>query len=80
MFDVDADLVTFDEAGPGLGAQWRRGRRLRFPPSLSGVEAYTREIDHSIVDTYLQHGLKRHPSAQTWKAQLCSLFSFNCQI
>ena len=53
MFDVDADLVAFDEAGPSPGAQWGRGRRPRFPPSLSGVEAYTREIDHSIVDTHL---------------------------
>lgn len=26
------------------------------------LEAYTGEVDDSIVDTYLQHGLKRHPS------------------
>lgn len=28
----------------------------------------------------LRHGLKRHPFAQTRKAQVCSLFPFKCQI
>ena len=65
MFDVDADLVAFDEAGPGPGAQWRQGRRPRFLPSLSGVEAYTREIDDNTANTHHQHDLKRYPSPQT---------------
>ena len=65
MFDVDADLVAFDEAGPGPSAQWRRGRRPRFPPNLSGVEAYTREIDDNTANTHHQHDLKRYPSPQT---------------
>ena len=43
MFDVDADLVAFDRAGPSP----------RFSPILSGAKAYTREIDHSIANTYL---------------------------
>ena len=41
----------------------RRSRRPRFPPYQAGSEAYTREIDDNIKDTYLQHDLKRHPSA-----------------
>ena len=43
MFDVDADLVAFDRVGPCP----------RFSPILSGAKAYTREIDHSIANTYL---------------------------
>ena len=41
----------------------RRSRRPRFPPCQAGSEAYTGEIDDNIEDTYLQHDLKRHPSA-----------------
>ena len=41
----------------------RRSRRSRFPPCQAGSEAYTGEIDDNIKDTYLQHDLKRHPSA-----------------
>lgn len=74
MFDVDADLVVDDRVRPGLGAQSRRGRKLRFPLSLSRAEAYTRENIDSIANTHLQHDLKRHPSIQIQKAQVCSLF------
>ena len=44
-----------------------RNRRPRFSPCLVGAKAYTGEIDDSIDDTYLQHDLKRHPSAQAQK-------------
>ena len=80
MFDIDANLVALDGARPSLGAQSCQGHRPKFPPSLFGVKAYTGEIDHSIANTRLQHSLKRQPFAQTQKAQVCSLFSFNCQI
>ena len=46
MFDVDADLVAFDEAGPGPGAQWDRGRRPRFPPSCLGLRLI---LERSII-------------------------------
>ena len=62
MFDIDADLEADDRAGPGPGALRCHNYRSRFPPCLFGVEAYTREIDDSINNTHLQHGLKKHPS------------------
>ena len=65
MFDVNADSAADDKAGPGLGAQRCRSRRLRFPLDLSGVEAYTREIDDNTANTHHQHDLKRYPSPQT---------------
>ena len=76
MFDVDADLAANDRARPGLGPQRHHNRRSRFPPSLSGAEVDTGEIDHSIANSYLQHGLKRHPFTLTQKAQVHSLFLF----
>ena len=78
MFDVDVDLEANDRAELGPGALKRRSCRLRFLPGLSG--AYTGKSNDSIVNTNLQHGLKRHPSTQIWKAHVCSFFSFNCQI
>ena len=62
MFDIDADLEADDKAKPGPGASRRCSCRLRFPPCLSRAKAYTGEIDDSIDNTYLQNGLKRHPS------------------
>ena len=76
MFDVDVDVAANDRARPSLGPQRRHNRRSRFPPSLSGAEADTGEIDHSIANSYLQHGLKRHPFTLTRKAQVHSLFLF----
>ena len=40
-------------AEPGLGAQRRCSRRSRFPLGLFEVEAYTKEINDSIANTYL---------------------------
>ena len=53
MFDVDVDVAANDRARPSLGPQRRHNRRSRFPPSLSGAEADTGEIDHSIANFYL---------------------------
>ena len=63
MFDVDADLETDNKAKPSLSAVRCHSHRLRFLPGLGGVAAYIGEIDDSIDDTHLQHGLKRHTSA-----------------
>ena len=76
MFDVDADFEADDRAELGLGAPRLLSCRLKFSLDLSGAEAYTREVDDSIANTHLQHGLKRHPFTQIWKAQVCSLFLF----
>ena len=80
MFDIDVNLDANDKGGLCLGAPRCRSCRPIFLPFLSRVEAHTGKVDDIIDDTHLQHGLKRHPFAQTRKAQVCSLFSFNCQI
>ena len=64
-------------AEPSLGAQRHCSHRSRFPLGLFEFKAYTREIDDSIANTHIQHGLKRHPSIQIWKAQVYSLFSLS---
>lgn len=60
MFNVDVVLEANDKIRLGLGTQGCHSHRPRFQPSLSKVEAYIGEIDDSIADTHLQHGLKRH--------------------
>jgi len=74
MFDIDVDLKADDMAGSNPDALRRSTHRSRFPPCQVKAEAYTREIDESISNTQLQHGLKTHPSAQAWKAQVCLSF------
>ena len=44
------------------------------------MKAYTREIDDSIKDTYLQHDLKRHPFTQARKGQVHSSFPFRLSV
>ena len=78
MFDLDADLEANDMVGQGTGTLRHHSRKLRFPPCLAGVEAYTREIDNSIDYIHLQHDLKRHPFTQAQKGQVCSFFT--CQF
>ena len=41
MFNVHVDLAVDDKVGLGPGAQRRSDHRSRFPPSLSGADAYT---------------------------------------
>ena len=63
MFDLDVDLEANDMARWGPGDLRRHSRKPRFSPCLAGAKAYTGESNDSIDDTYLQHDLKRHPSA-----------------
>ena len=79
MFDLDADLEADDAAKLGPGALRRNSRRLRFPPYQARSEAYTTEIDDSIMNTHLHCDLKKHPSAQAQKDQVCS-FLFHLSI
>lgn len=60
MFDVDADLEADDRNERSPGASRHRNRRARFLPCLSRAKAYIGEVDDSIADNHLQHGLKRH--------------------
>jgi len=53
MFDVDANLEADDRFEPSLSTSRRRSCRLRFPPGLVRVEAYTGEHDDSIDETHL---------------------------
>jgi len=39
------------------------------------AEAHTGAVDDGIRDTYLQRGLKDHPSTQAWKGELCCISS-----
>ena len=80
MFDVDADLEANDRADLGPGTPKHRSHRPRFLSGLFRAEDYAGKFDDNIAGTYLQHGLKRHPSTQIWKAHVCSFLSFNCQI
>ena len=66
-----------DRAEPSVGTPRCRNPRPRFLPCLSGAKAYTGEVDDSIDDTHLHHGLKRHPSTQIQKVQVCSFFLFH---
>ena len=68
MFDIDVDLEADDKAGPGPSASRYSSHKPRFSPCLAKAKAYTRVVDDSIDDTHLQHGLKRHPSTQSWKS------------
>lgn len=63
-----------------LGALRCSTHRSRFPLCQFEVEAYTREIDESISDTQLQHGLKTHPSTQAWKAEVYLSFLSHLSI
>ena len=74
MFDRDTDLEADDMAKRGLGAPRHRCHRPRFLPCLAKAEAYTGESNDSIDDTHIQHDLKRYPSAQAQKGQVCSVF------
>ena len=80
MFDVDADLAANDTAGQSPNAPRCRSCRLMLPPCQAKSKAYTGEIDDNIKDTHLQHNLKRHPSAQAWKGQVCYSFLFRLSV
>lgn len=80
MFDVDADLEADNVARPSPSAPRCSSRRLSFPPRQARSEAYTGEIDDGIKDTHLQHNLKRHPSTQAQKGQVCSYFPSICRF
>ena len=43
----------------------RPSLRPRFTPHQARADARTRAVDRGIQDTYLQHGLKEHPSVLT---------------
>jgi len=76
MFDMHVDLEA-DDIAEGVPSALRcRSRKPRLPLHQARLEAYTREIDDSIEDTYLQHDLERHPSAQAWKGQVRFSFPF----
>lgn len=79
MFDVDVDLEADNVARPSPSAPRCSSRRLSFPPRQAESEAYIGEIDDGIKDTHLQHDLKRHPSTQAWKGQVCSYFPSICR-
>ena len=62
LIDIEANF-SGDEVHSDLGTR-RHSLRLRLQPHQVEVDARTRAIDRGIRDTYLQHELKDHPSAQ----------------
>lgn len=62
MFDIDAKLEADDMTRSAPNAPKCSTYRSIYPQSQAGAGAYTGEIDESIIDSHLQHGLKTHPS------------------
>lgn len=58
---IDLDDLSGDEVHLDLGP-CRRNLKLRFPSCQANVDACSGAVNDSIRDTYLQRGLKGHPS------------------
>ena len=71
LIDID-EVFARPKVLSKFGA-WRHSLRLRFPPHQAEVDACTQTIDRGIQDTHLQHGLKDHSSAPTWKGEVCCI-------